>query len=340
MMSRIRKVSVIGLVAAVAATAVGVAGSAMAAPKAAKDVKLSLAAYSTPKEAYADIIKAFQATPAGAGVTFDQSYGPSGDQARAVANGLPADFVHLSLEPDVTTLVKADLVDKAWKTQLPNNSIPATSVVVFVLRQGNPKKITSWSDLVRPGIQIVTPNPVSSGGAKWNIVAAYYSQIKAGKKPKEALEYLKKFAKNIVSYDSSARNALTSFLGGKGDVFLTYENEAILSQIKKQPVFYRIPRITLRIDTPVAVLKNSKNPTEAKAFAQFLFTAPAQQIYAKWGYRPVNKAVGETTKFPPRPGLFTIEDKFLGGWSKVDPFLFQYTKGLWTQIASSGGVGS
>lgn len=343
-MRRIRRSFSIGFViAALAAVAALVAGSATAAPaghaKAQDGVKLSLVAYSTPKEEYKELIPAFQRTPEGQNVTFDQSYGASGDQARAVANGLPADLVHLSLEPDVKTLVDAGLVDASWKTQLPNNAVPTNSVVVFVLRDGNPKKIKSWSDLARKGVGIVTANPITSGGAKWNIVGAYYSQIKAGKKPAEALAYLKNVAKNIVSFDKSGRDALNSFLSGKGDVLLTYENEAILAQKQKQSVFYVIPRITLRIDTPVAVIKSSKNRDAALAFARFLFSPEAQLISAKYGFRPVDKNILATQKFPPRPGLFTIDDKFIGGWSKADPFFFDAGNGIFTKIVNSGGIG-
>ena len=325
-----------GLVAAATLTA----GAATAASGATQDgAKLSIVGYSVAKEEYTEIVPAFQKTAAGKDVSFSQSYGASGDQARAIANGLPADLVHLSIEPDVKTLVDAGLVDPNWKKQLPNNAVPTTSVVVFVLRDGNPKKIKEWKDLARPGVGIVTPNTATSGAAKWNILGAYYSQIKAGKKPAQALDYLKRVAKNVVSFDKSGRDALNTFLAGKGDVLLTYENEAILAQQKKQPVFYVIPRITLRIDTPVAVLETSKSPEAAKAFAEYLFTPEAQRLSAKFGYRPVDKNVLATTKFPPRPGLFSIDDRFVGGWSRVDPLFFGAGTGLFSKIVDSGGIG-
>ncbi len=345
-MRPIKKTISIGIVAiaAVVATAALTVAGATAAPTARTvkqdGVKLSLVAYSTPKEEYKAIIPAFQATTEGKSVTFDQSYGASGDQARAIANGLNADLVHLSLEPDVKTLVDAGLVSANWKTELPNSGVPTNSVVVFVLRDGNPKKIKEWSDLARPGVGIVTANPITSGGAKWNIVAAYYSQIKAGKKPAQALDYLKQVARNIVSFDKSGRDALNSFLSGKGDVLLTYENEAILAQQQKQPVFYRIPRITLRIDTPVAVLKSSKNHDAALAFAKYLFTPEAQLLAARYGFRPVDRNILATQKFPPRPGLFTIDDKFIGGWGKADPAFFDPANGSFSKIVNSGGIGS
>lgn len=342
-MRPINKTVSIGVVtiAALAGAAALAAATATAAPTVKQDgVKLSLVAYSTPKEEYKELIPAFQKTAAGKDVSFDQSYGASGDQARAVVNGLPGDLVHLSLEPDVRTLVDAGLVDANWKSQLPNNSVPTNSVVVFVLRDGNPKKIKEWSDLARKGVGVVTANPITSGGAKWNVVSAYYSQIKAGKQPAQALDYLKQVAKNVVSFDKSGRDALNSFLSGKGDVLLTYENEAILAQKQKLPVFYRIPRITLRIDTPVVVIKSSKHADAAKAFARYLFTPAAQLISAKYGFRPVNKNILATQKFPVRPGLFTIDDKFIGGWSKADPLFFDPSNGIFSKIVNSGGVGS
>lgn len=343
-MRGIRKTFSIGIVAALTATAALAATTAGAATRSADrkqdGVKLSLVGYSVAREEYKELIPAFQKTAAGKDVTFDQSFGASGDQARSVANGLPADLVHLSLEPDVKTLVDAGLVEKSWKSDLPNRGIPTTSVVVFVLRDGNPKKIKSWTDLARKGIGIVTPNPATSGAAKWNILGAYYSQIKAGKKPAEAEAYLKQVARNIVSFDKSGRDALNTFLSGKGDVLLTYENEAIIAQLQKQPVFYVIPRITLRIDTPIAVIKTSKNLALVNAFAKFLFTPEAQRISAKYGYRPVDPAVAKETKFPPRPGLFTIEDTFIGGWSKADPKFFDAANGIFARIVNSGGIGS
>ena len=346
-MRSIKKTISIGVVAiaAVAATASLTVAGATAAPSAKRvsqgGANLSLVGYSTPKEEYKVLIPKFQQGETGQGVTFTQSYGASGDQARAVVNGLSADVVHLSLEPDIKTLVDAGLVDANWKSELPNSGVPTTSVVVFVVRNYNPKKIKGWADLARPGVGVVTANPITSGGAKWNIVAAYYSQIKAGKKPAEALDYLKKVARNIVSFDSSGRNALNSFLSGKGDVLLTYENEAILAQQQKQPVFYVIPRTTLRIDTPVAVIKTSKNHAAALAFARYLFTPEAQLISAGFGFRPSDKSILAGQKqFPVRPGLFTIDDTFIGGWSKADPAFFAPGTGSFSKIVDSGGIGS
>src|SRR5437016_7510147 len=214
---------------------------------------LALLAYSTPKSAYEQLIPAFQATPDGKGVSFSQSYGGSGEQSRAVTNGLHADVVNFSLEPDVERLVKAGLVSPSWN-QDSTHGFVTNSVVVIMVRKGNPKHISGWSDLVRPGVQVVTPNPFTSGGARWNIMAAYGAQLKVGKTPAQALAYLTTLFHHVVSQDSSARNALQTFLAGRGDALLDYENEAISDQKKGDPVEYVIPRDTILIQTPIAVV--------------------------------------------------------------------------------------
>jgi len=212
------------------------------------------------------------------------------------------------------------------------------SVVVFVVREGNPKHIKGWDDLVRKGIQVVTPNPISSGGARWNIMAAYGAQLKLGKKPSEANDYLKKLFGNVVSQDKSGRAALQTFLSGKGDVLLTYENEAILAQHQGQKVFYVIPRSTIKIENPVAVTTtgDAEHRKAAQAFVAFLHTPQAQQIFGEEGYRPVDPTVAAKFKFPSRPGLFDI--KFLGGWDKVTKQFFDPDNGIVTKIEGSLGV--
>src|SRR5436305_5058919 len=179
-----------------AAVAAGCGGSSSSSNK------LSLVAYSTPKEAYGAIIPAFQKTPQGKGVTFTQSYGPSGDQSRAVDGGLPADVVEFSLEPDVTRLVDSGLVDKSWN-QNQYKGMVTNSVVVLVTRKGNPKNIKTWNDLTKPGIQVITPNPFTSGGARWNVMAAYGAQIAQGKSEAQAVDYLKSLFKNVAVQDKS-----------------------------------------------------------------------------------------------------------------------------------------
>jgi sulfate/thiosulfate-binding protein len=307
---------------------------------AASDTRLSLVAYSTPREAYAKLIPAFQKTADGDGVSFTQSYGASGDQARAVAAGLQADIVELSLAPDVDTLVKAGLVDASWKKQSYKGMV-TDSVVVFAVRDGNPKHLRTWDDLTKRGVQVITPNPFTSGGARWNVMAAYGAWLKAGLKPKQARAKLLALFENVSVQDSSARNALNTFLSGKGDVLLTYENEAIAAQLAKQPVQYVIPKATILIENPIAVLKGSDNRDQANHFVRYLKTPAAQQIFADFGYRPVVKSVLEANrkKFPKRPDLFTIDNLGLGGWDKVQKAFFDPDQGVMAAIERKvGGV--
>ncbi|MFL5945868.1 MAG: sulfate ABC transporter substrate-binding protein, partial [Gaiellaceae bacterium] len=290
----------IALIALLAALVVPVAGARSTGGS------ISLVAYSTPKAAFTTIIPAFNQTPAGKDVSFTQSYGPSADQANAVVNGLPADVLDLSLEPDMRTLVKAGLVAPTWNANKYKGMI-THSVVVIVFRPGNPKHIRSWNDLIKPGVQVLTPNPVTSGGARWNVLAAYGAQLKLGKTPKQAEQYLKTLFKHVVVQDKSARDALNTFLAGKGDALLTYENEALLAQRSGQAVYFNIPKATIRIDNPLAVTTNSKNPTAAKAFANFLYTPTAQHLFAQSGYRPVLSSATKGFNFPVRPQLFTVD---------------------------------
>jgi sulfate transport system substrate-binding protein len=316
---------------ALAVLALAVAGGASGA---AADTKLSLVAYSTPAAAFAKIIPAFQSTGAGKNVSFSQSYGASGDQARAVLSGLPADVIDLSLQPDMTSLVQAGVVGRDWNHNKFNGFVTA-SVVVFVLRDGNPKKIKTWDDLTRKGVDVITPNPFTSGGARWNVMAAYGAYLKETKSHKKALAKLTQLFQNVSVQDKSARNALNTFLGGKGDVLLTYENEAILAQQNKQNVQYVIPKATIWIENPLAV--SAKAPAEAKAFRSFLYTPTAQRLFAQTGYRPLLKSVAKEFKFPARPDLFTIRS--LGGWKKVQPQFFDPDKGIMAGIERKvGGV--
>src|SRR5256714_8194447 len=302
---------------------------------AARDTKLALVAYSTPKDAYSQLIPAFQKTHAGQGVSFSQSYGASGDQSRAVAAGLSADIVALSLAPDVSALVQKHLVAQSWNKDKFHGMV-TRSVVVFVVRDGNPKKIRTWSDLVKPGVQIVTPNPFTSGGARWNVMAAYGGALRAGKTPKQAQTYLAQMWKHVVAQPASAREGLATFLAGRGDVFLAYENEALFAQKKGQPVQFVIPKATILIENPIAVTSTSKHQQQARAFVNFLRTKAAQRIFAENGYRPVIKGVAQGLNFPVRPQLFTI--KYVGGWAQVEKKFFDPRTGVMAKIqASSGG---
>jgi sulfate/thiosulfate-binding protein len=317
---------------------IGAAVAALAVPAAqAAGGHVSLVAYSTPNVAFGKLIPAFQATAAGKGVSFDQSYGAAESQVKAVIAGLPADLVDLSLAGNVDDLVKAGLVDKSWNANR-YGGIVTKSVVVFALRNGNPKHIKTWDDLIKPGVQVVTANPFTSGGARWNVLAAYGSQLREGKKPGAATDYLVKLFHNVVSQDTSGRNALNTFLAGKGDVLLTYENEAKLAQQQGKPLAYLIPKATLSIENPLAILKKSTGNPSVQAFSRFLYSPQGQEIWAQNGYRPVDHAVWERHKrdFPLRPQLFTI--KYLGGWDKVTPQFFDPQNGIMARIERSLGV--
>jgi sulfate/thiosulfate transport system substrate-binding protein len=295
--------------------------------------QLALVAYSTPKSAYEELIPGFQATPAGKGVSFSQSYGGSGEQSRAVSNGQHADVVNFSLEPDVERLVKAGMVSPSWN-QNATHGFVTNSVVVIIVRKGNPKHITGWSDLVSPSTQVVTPNPFTSGGARWNIMAAYGAQLKEGKTPAQAQAYLTQLFHKVVSQDSSARNSLQTFLAGRGDALLGYENEAIAAQKKGSSVEYVIPRDTILIESPAAVVGTGN--TAATAFVSYLVSPPAQTIWAAKGYRPVIPGVTTSSKFPTPVGLFKIDA--VGGWKTVTKQFFDPEQGIVTKIEQSLGV--
>jgi len=297
-------------------------------------VTLALVAYSTPQGAYTKIIKAFQATPAGKNVTFTTSYGASGDQSRAVASGQPADVVAFALTPDINRLVKAGIVASNWADNQ-YKGIVTDSVVVIGTRKGNPKHITGWADLTKPGIQVITPNPFTSGGARWNIMAAYGANSSVGANQASGVAYLNALFKNVPVQDSSARKSIQTFVGGKGDAFLSYESEAINAQDKGQAVDYVVPSSTILIETPVAVTTSSQHPTQAKAFLDFLYTPTAQEIFAKAGYRPIVPGTTGPT-YPTPANLFTIKD--LGGWTAVATKFFDPQKGIMAKVEQAIGV--
>jgi sulfate/thiosulfate transport system substrate-binding protein len=311
------------------------AGVAVGARAAATGTTLSLVAYSTPKDAYAKIIPAFQGTTAGKNVSFNQSYGASGDQARAVGAGLSADIVALSLEPDVSTLVKKGIVPSNWN-QNRFHGMVTDSVVVFVVRNGNPKKIHTWADLTKSGVQVITPNPFTSGGARWNVMAAYGAQRAQGKTDKQAITYLKNLFKNVPVLPKSAREATQVFASGKGDVLLTYENEAIYANKKGVHTEYVLPRQTILIENPVALTKNGLKHSEAKAFLKFLWSSKAQKLYGDTGYRPVLKSVAASAKYHYKQpkSLFTINSKSLGmrGWKSVQYRFFDHSTGIMVKV--------
>jgi sulfate transport system substrate-binding protein len=327
-----RRIScLLAVTAFAAAAAVGTAGASR------QSTTLSLVAYSTPKSVMGKIIQAWQKTPDGEDVSFNQSYGASTDQARALAAGLKADLVFLSTGDDVNLLVDAGLVDPAWSKQS-YHGIEANTVVVFAVRNGNPKHIKGWNDLVRPGVQVITPNPFSSGSAKWNILAAYAAQRHLGKTDAQAIAYVQKLFEHVISQDTSGRNATNTFLSGRGDVLLTYESEALTSRAAGTDIQYVIPRQTMLIELPIAVLKGSSNKDLANRFIRFTKTAAPQELFAQNGFRPVNPAVAKkyASKYPSRPGLVRIDDKLIGGWRAADKKWFG-ANGLMAQIEKKVG---
>ena len=328
-----------GLAMCVAATVVTAAALARpSAPARSADTELSLVAYSTPREAYAKLIALFQKTSAGSDVDFTQSYGSSGEQTRAIKAGLKADIVALSLAPDVDELVSAGMVDAKWKKQS-HKGMVTDSLVVFVVRDGNPKKIKGWNDLLRSDVDIVTPNPFTSGGARWNVMAAYGAWRKAGKTDKQAQANLLKLFRNVVVQDTSARASLNTFNSGKGDVLLAYENEALFARTQGLNLQFVIPKATILIENPIAVIKSSPDAAAANAFLRFLRTPAAQQVFADNGYRPVVKSVlaKNRKKFPVRPGEFTIDQLGLGGWEKVQKRFFDPKSSVMARIQRQVG---
>jgi sulfate/thiosulfate transport system substrate-binding protein len=296
-----------------------------------KDTTLSLVAYSIPTAVYPKLVAAYQATPQGKGVNVQMSFGASEVQSRAVAQGLPADVVNFSISTDMDRLVQTHQVSKS--------GIVSKSVVVFVLRNGNPKHIRTWDDLVKPGVQVVFPNPFSSGGARWDIMAAYGAMLREHKTSKQAVAYLQNLFRHNVSQDTSGRNALNTFLSGKGDVLLDYESDAKLAQSQGKPVFYLIPKATLQIETPLAAV-NGSNYAAAKQFVDWLYTPAAQTIWAQNGFRSVVPSVEKkfAGQFPPRPQLFKIG--YVGGWDKVNTQFFDPTNGIVAKIEQGLGVGT
>jgi sulfate/thiosulfate transport system substrate-binding protein len=303
-----------------------VAGAATAATS---STNLTLVAYSTPREAYAQVIPAFQSTSTGKDVSFTQSYGASGDQSRAVLNGLSGDVVAFSLAPDVQRLVKPGLVASNWNKDKYHGMV-TDSVVVLSFRPGNPKHIRGWSDLTKPGVDVITPNPFISGGARWNVMAAYGAQLKAGKTHTQAVKYLVKLFKNVSVQDKSARESLQTFAAGKGDVLIGYENDAIFAKKKGVPLDYTIPISTILIENPIAAVKTSDNLAKAKAFVKFTRSPAAQKIFGNNGYRPVVKSVAKQFHFKKPAKLFTIAS--LGGWPQVQKRFFDRQNGIMVKV--------
>jgi sulfate transport system substrate-binding protein len=330
---------VVVLVAGIAAAVALLAGSGGASDSRSSEAiaatgergTIALVGFSAPQVALDEVIPAFQRTPAGRGVGVRTSYGASGDQSRAVAAGLPADLVAFSVAPDVRRLETAGLVAPGWD-QGPAHGSFATSLVVFLVRPGNPKRIRTWADLLRPGVEVLTPSPLTSGSAKWNLLAAYGQASRSGG-AQAGLSYVRRLlGEHVTVQDKSAREALQSFAAGNGDVLLSYESEAVTARRKGEQVDYVIPERTIRIDLPLAVTADGAGGP-AEAFAAHLRSTQAQRVLARWGYRPVDPAAraAEAARFPAPAELLTIDD--LGGWEAVDRPLFDPQTGALVRLA-------
>jgi sulfate transport system substrate-binding protein len=321
----------------------GAAGTTPAAAPA--DDTISIVGFAVPEAANKAIAEAWTKTPAGKGMKFETSYGASGDQSRAVVDGLEADYVHLSVTSDVTRLVDAGLVAEDWNTG-PNKGVVSSSIVVFAVRKGNPKNILTWDDLVKPGVEIVTPNPASSGSARWNALGAWGQVIAGGGTDAAAQEYLTKFFANVVALPSSGRDATTAFLGGTGDVLMAYENEAILARQNGEDFDYIIPDTTMLIENPGAVLIDA-NP-KATEWLDFVLSVDGQREFAKKGFRPIIDDVdyGEVegandpaNPFPAVKNLLTVSKDF-ESWSALSKKFFDEDTGIITKIILDSGKAS
>jgi sulfate/thiosulfate-binding protein len=300
--------------------------------------KLSVVGYSTPESVYAETLEpAFEKTPQGKGVSFSNSFGASGDQSRAVAAGQPASVVHFSTGSDMERLVEEEeIVAKDWNKG-EYEGIATTSVVVILVEKGNPLGIKSFKDLEEnEDAEVITPNPFSSGSARWNIMAIYGSAIEEGASEDEALEAVKTVLEKTTAQPGSGRDAFSAFSQGEGNVLLTYENEAIKAEAEGEDVEYVIPPYTLEIETPIAVTKEAPEPA-AEEFLKWMWSDEGQELWAENGYRPVNKKLVDAKQFPePEKALFQIA-KF-GGWSKVKDEFFDEEEGSVAKIEEELGV--
>ncbi len=292
--------------------------------------ELTLVSYAVTRAAYEKIIPAFTAkwkAEHNQDVVFDQSYGGSGSQARAVAAGLEADIVALALAPDITKVEEAGLIEPGWETEAPNNSIVTKSVAALVTREGNPKGIKTWSDLTKDGVEVITANPKTSGGARWNFMALWGSVTQTGGDEAKAKEFSSQVFANVPVLPKDAREATDVFFNqGKGDVLINYENEMILAKQEGEKSPFIVPDVNVSIENPVAVVDENvdKHGTRevAEAFVQYLSTPEAQREFAKVGFRPVDPTVAQEVadQYPPIKTLFTAEQ--MGGWDTIDEEYF------------------
>ncbi len=308
-------------------------GNASPVANQSKDVELTLVGYAVPKAAHDAIIPKFAEQwkkDKGQTVTFKQSYGGSGSQTRAVIDGLEADITHLALAADTGKLVKAGLVNADWTTKVPNGGTVAKTVAAIIVRPGNPKNIKTFQDLTRDDVKWVTPDPKTSGGARWNFVALWDDALKRNNNDEaKAKEFVAKAYKNVAVLAKDAREATDAFSKqGQGDALINYENEVILAKQKGEKLDYVVPETNISIDTPLAVVDQNvdKHGTRevAEAFAKYLFTPEAQAEFVKLGFRPADEAAKtkeNTDKFPAVKTLATIKD--FGGWDEVQKKFFE-----------------
>jgi sulfate/thiosulfate-binding protein len=327
-------VGVLALFAAIVVAGCGSGGDSSASGSSAGG-KLDVVGYSTPESVYQEALEpGFEKTSAGAGVSFSNSFGASGDQSRAVAAGQPASVVHFAQAGDLIRLVEEGQVSPDWDKQ-PYGGIAQDSVVVITVRKGNPKGIHSIDDLLTKDVGIVTPNPFSSGAARWNIMAVYGTEINEGKSPDEALEAVKTVLEKTKAQPGSARDALAAFTQGEGDVLLGYENEAIKAEREGEDVEHVLPPSTILIETPIAVTKEAPEPA-AQDFLKYIWSDAGQKIWAENGYRPVNPKLVDPKQFPTPKHLFKISQ--FGGWEKVNEEFFDEETGSVAKIEGELGV--
>ncbi|HWI96372.1 MAG TPA: extracellular solute-binding protein [Solirubrobacterales bacterium] len=322
---------------ALAAVVAGCGSSSSDSSSSSGGGKLDVVGYSTPESVYQEVLEpAFEKTSAGKGISFSNSFGASGDQSRAVVAGQPASVVHFSQAGDMERLVEeGELVSKDWEKQ-PYGGIATDSLVVILVKKGNPLGIKSFKDLeTNEDAEVVTPNPFSSGSARWNIMAIYGSALEEGKSPDQALEAVKTVLEKTVAQPGSGRDAFSAFSQGQGNVLLTYENEAIKAEKEGEDVEYVIPSATLQIETPIAVTEKAAEPA-AEDFLKFLWSDEGQELWAENGYRPVNPKLVDPKQFPTPETLFKIS-KF-GGWGKVNDEFFDEETGSVAKIEGELGV--
>lgn len=311
--------------------------------KSGNTVTLILGGYTTPREAYGKaIIPAFQKfwkDKTGQTVEFQESYQASGAQSRAITGGFEADIAALSLEGDIDRIAEAGLITHDWKSK-PNRGMISDSIVVIAVRQNNPKNIKDWADLAQPGLNVLTPDPKTSGGAQWNVNAIYGAALRgfagvAKDDQAAAQEFLKSVFRNVSIMDKGARESITNYEKGVGDVAITYENEVLVGRQAGQTYDYVIPHSTILIENPVALIDKYVDKhgvrEAAEAFVNFLWSAEAQRAYAKYGLRPVDKAIAQEVKdqFPKVEDLWTME--YLGGWKKVTAEIYG-PQGIYTKM--------